>query len=519
MSEQIQPNQVGPLAAIDIGSNSIRMTIGQLLSDGQIEILEKVHRPVHMGQDTFRFSALEPETMRAAVSILREFKQRLDQYQIKHVWTVATSAVREATNADVFLDRILTATGLEVDIIDASLERRLTVLAVRSILDQRQPTIGVQTLICEVGGGSTMMTILRRGKLIASQSLGLGSVRLQETLGAGTRQASQLSELMENEIASALASFEGLIPLGQVRTFFAIGADARFAAAQAGKVMPNPSFHSITKPAMEKFVEWIKSTSVEKLIMQSEVSYTDIETLLPSMLIFRDLMHSTKAKELIVPSVSMRDGLLLELARRCQGQADADSSQDVVQSALILAEKYKINIHLSKRVAQCALRLFDELKPVHKISSRARLLLEVAALLHEAGMFVSTRGYHKHTWYLIANSEIFGLTRLEVAIVAHVARYHRRSVPKTSHVEFMSLPRESRILVSKLAVILRLAKALIVADIGQIDQIQCKLDQNTVKLFVPGVPDTSVSKQSVEIHGNMFEDMFGYNLEIEALPQ
>jgi exopolyphosphatase/guanosine-5'-triphosphate,3'-diphosphate pyrophosphatase len=519
MPEQTQQNEVQSLAAIDIGSNSVRMTIGQLLPDGQIEVLEKAQRPVRLGQDTFRYSVLEPETMRAAVSILREFKQRLDQYQIKHVWAVATSAIREAHNTDVFLDRVLTAAGIEVDIIDASLERRLTVSAVRSILDERQPSIGTATLICEVGGGSTMMTVLRRGKLVASQSLGLGSIRLPEMLGADSRQAAQLHELMENEIASVLASVAGLIPLGQISTFFAIGADVRFAAAQVGKIMPNPSFHCISGKAMEKFIEWLKSMTVEKLVTQSDLSYSEAETLIPAMLIFRALMRSTRAKELIIPLVSMRDGVLLELARRCNQQEDPGATQEVIQSALILAEKYKINIHHAKRVAGCALRLFDELKSVHKLPSRARLFLDVAAILHEAGTFISPRSYHKHTWYLIANSEIFGLTRLEVAIVAHVARYHRRSSPKTTHVEFMSLPKESRILVSKLAAILRLAKALNVSEIGQIDRLVCKLDQDTVKILIPGAPDASVSKHSVEIRGNMFEDIFGYNLEIDSIAQ
>jgi exopolyphosphatase/guanosine-5'-triphosphate,3'-diphosphate pyrophosphatase len=308
-----------------------------------------------------------------------------------------------------------------------------------------------------------------------------------------------------------------LIPLGQISTFFAIGADARFAAAQVGKIMPNPSFHCISGKALEKFVEWLKSVTIEQLVTQSELSYTEAETLIPAMLIFRALMRSTKARELIVPLVSMRDGVLLELARRCNEQEDPGATQEVIQSALILAEKYKINIHHAKRVAGCALRLFDELKSVHKLPARARLFLEVAALLHEAGTFVSTRGYHKHTWYLVANSEIFGLTRLEVAIVAHVARYHRRSGPKTTHTEFMTLPKESRILVSKLAAILRLAKALNVTEIEHIDRLVCKLDQDTVKILIPGGTDASVSRHSVEIRGNMFEDIFGYNLEIDAI--
>lgn len=129
-AETATPSDVlEPLAAIDIGTNSIRLVIGQLLPDGQIEILEKAHRTVRLGQDSFRRSRLERVTMQTAVSILREFKRMLDLYKVRHVWTVATSALREARNADVFRDRVLMATGLSVDVIDGPQEGRLTVTA------------------------------------------------------------------------------------------------------------------------------------------------------------------------------------------------------------------------------------------------------------------------------------------------------------------------------------------------------------------------------------------------------
>jgi exopolyphosphatase/guanosine-5'-triphosphate,3'-diphosphate pyrophosphatase len=325
--------------------------------------------------------------------------------------------------------------------------------------------------------------------------------------------------LIENEIESVLASVESLVPLARVGTFIAVGADARFTAAQIGNPSENPKIHRFTRQAFEDFVRRNRCLTAEQLTLQSDMSYSDAETLLPALLIFQALLRLTRAKEIFVPSVSMRDGLLLELARRCRGQEDESITQEAVQSALTLAEKYRVNLHHARRVADCALRLYDELKAIHGLKFRSRLLLELAALLHECGTFVSTRAYHKHTYYLVANSEIYGLTTNEVAVVAHVARYHRRSAPKVSHLEYTALPQESRILVNKLAAILRLAKALDVTDIRQIDQLRCLLSQDSVRIQAPGLSDESLSKRSVEIRSSLFEDVFGLNLELEPLPE
>lgn len=508
------------LAAIDIGSNSIRMTIGQLNPDGAFDILERANRPVRLGRDCFRYFRLTPATMRAVVNILREFKRRIDEYQVQHIWTVATSAVREARNADVFLDRILMACGLQVQIIDASQERRITVSAVRAAMNGSQMSFAAgQMMICEVGGGSTTMTIMHRGKVISSHSLVLGSIRIPEMFGSEGRSTTQIVELIENEIDSVLATVKSLVPLGRVKTFIAVGGDARFVASRAGQQMDNPQFHRIRRQAFEEFVQSHRNQTVDQLALQSDMSYSEAETLLPALLIFQSLLRLTRVKEVIVPAVSMREGLLLELSRRCRGQEDESIAQEAIQSAMALAEKYRVNLHHARRVADCALRLYDEMKSIHGLDARARLLLEVAALLHECGTFVSTRAYHKHTFYLVANSEIYGLLPKEVAVVAHVARYHRRSIPKISHLEYTALAQESRILVNKLAAILRLAKALDVMNIRQIERLRCVLDQDSVRIQAPNLSDESLVKRSMEIHSSMFEDVFGLNLELETLPE
>lgn len=516
MTEQTTKETRSPdipvLAVIDIGSNSIRMSIGQVLADGSIDILEHLQRAVHLGQDAFLRSRLGRVTMQAAVSILREFKRRIDLYAAKPVWTVATSALREAQNADVFIDRVLMTTGLEVDIIDTAQEGKLTVSAVRAALEQDVSLMGTQTLITEVSGGGTMLTLLQKGQITASQSLGLGSIRLQEVLGTGSSPWEQTSDFIRNEIVSVLSSLEGLMPLKSVRTFFAVGGDVRFVGNQIGRPLKSRMFRQVAKTGFVRLLNTLKEYSIEQLVSRYDLPYSEAETLVPALMVYQELLAATKAQHIIVSYVSMRDGLLLEMARRVKGQQDQTLSQEVIQSALAIAEKYKVNLHHARRVAASAVTIFDALKSEHGLGYRARVLLETAALLHEVGTFVSTRGYHKHTFYLVAHSEIFGLTGAEVQIAAHAARYHRRSAPKPSHLEYMGLSRENRILVNKLAAILRLAKAMDVSDVRQTDQLRFDLQEDALTIHIPGLSDHSLRKRSMEIRSNFFEDVYGLKI-------
>ncbi|HOQ04876.1 MAG TPA: Ppx/GppA phosphatase family protein [Anaerohalosphaeraceae bacterium] len=516
MAEQeakpVSPTEPPILAVIDIGTNSIRMSIGQVLADGSVEVLERLQRAVHLGQDAFRFGRLERITIRAAISILREFKRRIDFYGARRIWTAATSALREARNADVFVDRVLMSTGLEVDILDPTEQGRLTVLAVREALKNDMSLMGCQTLITEVGGGSTMLTFLKNGQITASQGLGLGSIRLQEMLEPAGRNWMQTSEFIRREIESIVSPLESLMPLRSVKTFLTLGADARFAAEQIGTPLPNPSFRKISRARFRRFLEKLKNFSPEQLAQQYDLPYTEAETLVPALLIYQELLDATSAKEWIVSSVSMRDGLLVELSRRSSGRQEQVFRQEAVQSALALAEKYKVNLDHAQRVAACAVRLFDALKTEHGLSERHRLLLEIAALLHEIGMFVSARAYHKHSLYLILNSEIFGLSREEVQIVAHTARYHRRGTPKPTHVEYMSLSRENRLAVNKLAALLRLAKAMDLEETRQIEQMRIRLQDDTLTIEVPGLSEESLKTQSIGLGTDFFEDVYGLKI-------
>lgn len=504
------------LAVIDIGANSIRMVIGQVLPDGRLEVLERLWRAVRLGQDTFRNGRLRAETMRSAISILRDYRHILNTYGVSRIRAVATSAVREATNGDTFVDRISMATGLDVSVISVTEEGRLTVSAVREAAGDKRLGRG-KALVVEVGGGSTILNLLDHGEVMASQSLPTGSVRMQEALLTTTEQGDQAARLIKQQVTSALSAFKSLLPLKSVQTFMVVGDDARWAAEQAGKPPTAKRPGSISREALDGLVEQCRPYAADELARAHQLSFTDAETIMPALLVYQVLLKATRAKKLSVIDVSMRDGLLLDLVRGATGRKDESAYREVVQSALIVAQKYSVDSGHAEQTRKLAVRLFDELANEHRLGERHRMLLEVASILHEVGTFVSSRAHHKHSYYLIANSEILGLTQDELQMVANIARYHRRSRPKPSHPDYIALPRERRMIVNKLAALLRLADALDISRTQQIDDIQCRINNNGLIIFVKGASALILEQRSLADRADMVRDIYGLDVRLEEI--
>jgi len=518
MSTAADTNQKSPpartLGAIDIGSNSIRMAIAQAMPDGKIEILERLQRGVRLGQDTFRTGRIRGTTMRATVLILRDFMNVLKLYNADVVKVVATSAVREAGNSDAFLDRILMATGFEVDIINSSDESRLTVAAVRQEVGRKQLT-KQSSVIVEVGGGNTEINVLRKGQIATSRNLAIGSIRLQELLSTSTESADRASDMIRQQVAGIISSMKGLLRLGQVRSFYAVGGDARWAAERVGRRAKIANLRSVSRRDLDKLVSKSRHYTADKLSKIYGLPFSEAETLIPALLVYQVLLKSTGAGEIIVSNVSMRDGLLLDLARQAAGSVEKSAYEDIIRSATSMAKKYGVDLKHATHTRQTSVRLFDELAAEHVLDKRCRLLLEVAALLHEIGTFVSGRAYHKHSFYLIANSEISGLTQDELQLVAHVARYHRRSRPKPAHIEYMAMPRERRMTTNKLAALLRVADALDASRTQHVRNINCRISDEYLQIITPTTADVSLEERMLAMQGDLFEDIYGLQIRLE----
>jgi exopolyphosphatase/guanosine-5'-triphosphate,3'-diphosphate pyrophosphatase len=511
------------VAAIDLGATSIRMVIAEVLPDGRLEVLERLQRAVRLGQDTFRRGRLGGQSMRAALNVLKDYRQVLRLYRVEQARAVATSAVREASNADTFLDRVFLATGLHVEVIDTSEESRLTVSAVRQAwgsppaedraADRAEDQ--QETLIANVGGGSTLLTVLQGDEIITSQGLRLGSIRLQEVILSSGDPPQRSAGLLRYHIGSVIASVQGSLPLGSIGRFVAVGGDARFVARQIGKPAESADLVAVDLGEFDKLVDRCQRHTAEELSRRHGLPFAEAETLTPALLIYQILLRQTGADRMIISHASMCDGLLLELTREVTGQEDEALLAGVIHSATTLAEKYRADAEHGRSVAELAVRLFDDLQADHGLGARHRLLLRVAGLLHEIGGFVSNRSHHKHSQYLIANSEIFGLKRGEIAIVAEIARYHRRSVPRPTHPAYMALTRETRVVVAKLAALLRVADALARGTVPNIGQWRIERQGDDLVVGVPGGADLLLKQRAIAAKGDLFEDIFGMKVRLE----
>jgi exopolyphosphatase / guanosine-5'-triphosphate,3'-diphosphate pyrophosphatase len=502
------------VAAIDVGANALRMVIAEVFSDGRIEVIEQLQRAVRLGQDTFRRGRLGGQSMRAAVQVLRDYRQLLDLYKVEKVRAVATSAVREATNGETFLDRAFMATRLNLEVIDTSEESRLTVSAVRQAVGDALGVNQRQTLIADVGGGSTLLTLLENGEIATAQSLRLGAIRLQEVFSTSEESPRRSADLLRLHISNALATLQS-VSLEEVDSFVAVGGDARFAAREAGTPTESADLAVIDLAGFDKLVDHCEQYTAEELSKRHGLSFAEAETLNPALLVYQILLHKTKAEQMIVSHVSMRDGLLLELAREVTGKEDEAVLIGVIHSATAIAEKYRVDLHHANNVAEVAVRLFDLFQADHGLGPRHRLLLRVAALLHEVGGFVSSRAHHKHSEYLIANSEIFGLNRGEIGLVSLIARYHRRSVPRPSHLSYMAIQRDSRVVVNKLAALLRVADATIRGHRRQLSDIQFQRHGDELIVSLPSGRDLLLEERAMETKGDLFEDIFGVKIRLE----
>ena len=502
------PPQTRTVAVIDIGSSSIRMAIGEIVSDGEIRLLESLSRDVELGSDTFTRGRIRRRTTEGCVKVLESYRKLLGEYGINspdQVRVVATSAVREATNRLSFQDRIYVATGLEIEAIDEAEVNRITYLGVQPLIENHPSLSGVQSIVTEVGGGSTEILLVQTGDVIHSNSYQLGSQRLRESLKTVPRASAE--ELMRAEVRRTMNQVRQDVPWQEPVEVVALGGDIRFAARQLLPDWNSEELACLQLKDIANLCDELLGQSSDDIVRRYQVSYPDAAALGPALLCYVELAKSFDKDQLFVCNVNLRNGLLREMV---SGDAWSDDfARQVTRSAIDLGRKYGFDESHARHVAGLSRKLFLQLEEHHQLEPRFGMLLHTAALLHEIGRFVSDLSLHKHSMYLIQQSELFGLTRNDMLLVALVARYHRAASPKPSHVGYAKLDRDQRIAVTKLSALLRVAIALDSSRSGRVSEFECDNSNGKLVIAVPGVKDLSIEQLTLNQNGMLFEQIFG----------
>jgi exopolyphosphatase/guanosine-5'-triphosphate,3'-diphosphate pyrophosphatase len=522
------------VAVIEIGSTGIRLVVAEVDGAGGFKVLDRAGKQSRLGRDVFTSGMVSREAVRECMAVLASFRELIRGYGLapKDARVIATSALREAQNRDTFIDRVALQTGFKVTIVEDIEENHLMYLGVQHALqDERKILSRSNALILEVGGGSTEIMLLRRGRMAGAHSLRIGTLRIDEQVrGAGVSHA-YLRQFLEDNVRTACDHLDSELPLESVKTFIVIGSDARLAASRIAASRPAPpsgslqestigapaggapnggdAYTILDRAAFIAFADEVAGLSPEDCVARLRVPWADAEGIGSSLSIERLFLERTGAETVVVPNVSIREGLLLSTSLGPDTGIEAEMRAQVVASAASLGRKFHYDEPHSRHVADLGLAIYDTLMREHGLGRRERLLLEVGALLHDIGTFIKTSGHHKHGEYIVVNSEIFGLNRGDLTIVANIVRYHRKAPPASTHVNFIALPREDRIVVMKLAAIIRVADAL---DRGHGQRIRDAAFERREERFViraPGGADLSLERLSLAEKGDMFEDVFG----------
>jgi len=496
-------------AVIDVGTTSVRMEIAQVDHDGAVARIESLQQAVSLGKDVFTAGRIETETIEQCVEALRTFQAKLQEYRIiqpDQVRAVATSAVREAGNREAFLDRLYIGSGINVEDIDAAEVNRYTYLSVKPLIESEERLRNRDTVIVEVGGGSTELLLVQSGQVASSHSYRLGSVRIREMIEDFRAPSARMPDLLENTIRTALQQIRHDIRLKRNPNLLALGGDARFAAFHLVNETEPSGLSELRVPALSELTDGILRLSVDDLVRTYHLTYPDAETLGPALLAYTRLAQALDLRRVFVAGATLRDGLLADMTR--DSWTD-DFTEQIIRSSLQLGRKYDFEATHAEHVAALSRQIFRALREEHRLAPRYEIILAVAAILHEVGLFVSNRSHHKHSLYLIQNSEVFGLGPRDLNLVALVARYHRRATPSLSHDGYAALDREERIAVAKLAAILRVADALDRGHAQRIREIDIRTEPGQMAITAHNVSDLTLEQLGLQQKGGMFEQVYG----------
>ena len=501
-------------AAIDIGSNALRLLVVEAESASTIRTIDYQRAPVRLGRDVFVSGRLASSALTAAGEALRRFREVMDQHKVDRYRAVATSAVREAENGALLVERARRESGIELDVIEGVEEARLVRLALIGRLGLRDR----RALLIDLGGGSTELSLVERGTLRISRSLPIGTVRLLEAFlkggGAVDPQGSELAreyiERQLREIGPELTpgSFDVVVGTGgNFETF------AQICAAPASNV--KDACPVIDVAALRASLPKIYALTPDERRAVWGLRPDRADVLAPAAEIVLGIASAFGIERIVSPGIGLKDGMIEELVEKHFDVWDyGGEAASSIEAAMRLGRRFQFDEPHGVLVARLGSELFDQLRPLHRLGDRDRLLLHAAGLLHDVGDFIRYEAHHRHTYYLLMNSDIVGLSPKERTVVANVARYHRKAGPDPAHANFRDLDRDDRGRVRALAAILRIADALDREHAGKVSNARAVIEKGRLRLHITGTPHRQLEEWTVARKSELFREVFDLTVEV-----
>lgn len=499
------------LAAIDIGTNSIRCIVVEMDPTGKFRVLDDEKATVRLGEGIARDNAISAAAWQRTMDALVRMKKIIDGYGVKGVEAVATSAVRRAANGDAFVSAVAETVGLEVAVISGEEEAELAMLSALHNFDMA----GKRFTMADIGGGSVEVVTALGNHIEEIYSLDLGAVVLTEKFitadpvrkGDYLKLRRHIRKTLKAECIDSLPPGQCLIGSGGTMTSIAAMVMAmrkeEYGSAHGYEVLRSEVVHLLAMLLR-------KDLKGRKSVPGLNPDRADI--IVAGVTVVDELMEFFGANLLKINERGLREGLILKALRKYDLIPEGGRVRSWRESVLEFARSCHFDEEHSAQVARLSLEIFDAVAPFFKLSEKERQMLEAAALLHDVGYLISYAGHHKHTYHLIRHADLFGFTPREREIIANVARYHRKALPKKKHETFARLSPADKVRVSQLGGILRLADGLDRRRNNVVIALECSLSPATFMVTLKGGDDLSVELFGGKTKGDLFEAAFARKL-------
>ncbi len=506
------------LAAIDIGTNSIRCIVVEADAQNSCRVLDDEKAMVRLGEGMTESGCICDAAKERAIEALQRMAKISHGLNAEIAAVVATSAVRKARNREEFLSKVKSATGLEIEVISGSQEAELATLSVQHNFAMGQQRYGM----ADIGGGSVEIVIATGQHAEIVVSLELGAVFLTEKYLHGDQVSHLELKRLRNHIRKTLKK-EGIgdgLPvnclIGSGGTMTNIG---NMVMALRGEQYESVHRYEVLHSEVIHLLAMLSRKTQKERLDIPGLNPDRADIILAGMILADELMRFLRTNQLRINAQGIREGLILQSLQKRGLINVAQKSRNWRDAALEFARSCRFDELHSEQVNRLATKIFAVVAPQNQLTERHAQLLEAGALLHDIGYFISYDQHHKHSYHLIRHANLFGFTPREREIIANISRYHRKAKPKKEHENFTSLAAEDQILVRKLGGILRLADGLDRRRNRQVDTIDCQLTNNVFTLKILGKGDLSVELYGAQSKGNLFETAFGCGLLVTTEKQ
>jgi exopolyphosphatase / guanosine-5'-triphosphate,3'-diphosphate pyrophosphatase len=501
------------LAAIDIGSNSIRLVVAEAIQDGRYRILDEEREPTRLGRSLSSTDNLDETAIQESLAALRRFQSIAAGLGADNIRAIATCAVREAKNGNEFCGQVMTQLGLPIEVISAEQEAHLAFLSVRRRVD----LTGTNTLMADIGGGSTEM-ILASGELIETiYATSLGAVRLCEMFDDGEGSAGDNYKRLRKSIDRHLrkTTDKRVLPIhlliGSGGTFTSL---AGMVMARKGQSDLPMSGYQISRAEVRHLVDHLRKMTSSERRKVPGLNPDRSDIIIPGLAIIDRIMRRFKINLLQVHVYGVRDGLLLSMLEQYQGVGNAGPPEE--REALErFATSCGVELHHAMHVARLGRQIYAGLAEPFKLPTEDVRLLEAAALLKDVGYLISYQGHHKHSYHLILHSRLEAYRPEDLAIIANVARYHRGAVPKNKHTNFRRLCSADQQRVRAMSAILRIAGGLDRSHNQNVQSVQVNHSNRKVELIVTASSYPEVNLWAARRRAGMFSQIFDVDLSVQ----